>query len=309
MVQQDTMRPDPLTLAGFLLSALLGGANVVAVKFSTQGLPPFYGAAVRFFVASILLFGYMALRRVPWPSRAEWKGTVAYGVVGFGGFYALAYWALVSLSSGVAAVLLASGPLLTLVLASLQGTERFTARGAIGSVIAVAGIAVMVGVPSDVRVPIVAVIAVLAAAACNAEAAVVIKLWPTGRPVTTTAFAMLIGSALLIAISVLAREAWSVPSGPVELMTLGYLIVLGSVGLFVVYLVTLKRWTASGMSYIFVLMPIVASALGALLLNEPISAGLVVGGLLILGGVYIGALSGPGLVGLGGRAKGHLGSN
>lgn len=74
----DVTRPDALTLAGFAVCALLGGANVVAVRFSNQGLPPFYGAAVRFLAASALLFAYMAVRRVPLPTGAEWRGTVAY---------------------------------------------------------------------------------------------------------------------------------------------------------------------------------------------------------------------------------------
>lgn len=70
------------------------------------------------------------------------------------------------------------------------------------------------------------------------------------------------------------------------------MVTMGSVALFVLYLWTIKRWTASGMSYIFVLMPVVATLLGVLILDEPITAVGVLGGIMVVTGVYVGALSG-----------------
>jgi drug/metabolite transporter (DMT)-like permease len=87
-------------------------------------------------------------------------------------------------------------------------------------------------------------------------------------------------------------ERWTIPSDRVTLTALAYLVLLGSVVLFIIYVWTIKRWTASGMSYMFVLMPIVASVVGAWLADEPVSAPVVIGGLIILAGVYFGALSG-----------------
>lgn len=62
--------------------------------------------------------------------------------------------------------------------------------------------------------------------------------------------------------------------------------------MFGLYLFTLQRWTASGVSYNFVLFPIVATAAGALLARELITAAVVAGGLMVLAGVYVGVLSG-----------------
>jgi drug/metabolite transporter (DMT)-like permease len=50
-----------------------------------------------------------------------------------------------------------------------------------------------------------------------------------------------------------------------------------------------RRWTASATSYLFVLMPVVAVGMGALLLDEAITAATVVGGAIVCGGVYVGA--------------------
>jgi drug/metabolite transporter (DMT)-like permease len=64
------------------------------------------------------------------------------------------------------------------------------------------------------------------------------------------------------------------------------------VGLFVLYLYILKRWTASRTSYAFVLFPVVASLLGLWLQGDPITPALAIGGIIVLSGVYIGALHG-----------------
>ena len=67
---------------------------------------------------------------------------------------------------------------------------------------------------------------------------------------------------------------------------------LRSIGLFALFLFTLKRWTASRVSYAFVLTPIVASTLGSALAGEAVTAAMVIGGITVLAGVYVGVLSG-----------------
>jgi drug/metabolite transporter (DMT)-like permease len=70
----------------------------------------------------------------------------------------------------------------------------------------------------------------------------------------------------------------------------GYLVVVGSVVVFVLYLVVLRYWAASRAAYGFVLIPFVTVVLSAWLDNESLGVGLLVGGLLVLAGVYVGAL-------------------
>jgi drug/metabolite transporter (DMT)-like permease len=56
-------------------------------------------------------------------------------------------------------------------------------------------------------------------------------------------------------------------------------------------LFVLKRWQASAVAYLFVLAPFVAGALGAWLLGEPVSPLVALGTVLVLAGVYVGALA------------------
>jgi drug/metabolite transporter (DMT)-like permease len=67
-------------------------------------------------------------------------------------------------------------------------------------------------------------------------------------------------------------------------------VVAGSVLVFVLYLVVLRHWDASRAAYVFVLSPITAVALSAWLDGEPVGPSLVAGGVLVLAGVYLGAL-------------------
>jgi drug/metabolite transporter (DMT)-like permease len=59
-------------------------------------------------------------------------------------------------------------------------------------------------------------------------------------------------------------------------------------------LVVPGRWEASRYAYLFVLVPVLTVALSAWLDDEPVGEGLLVGGVLVLVGVHVGALRGQG---------------
>lgn len=284
-------KTDSSVLLAFVAMVLIGGSNFVAVRLSDRGLAPLFGAGVRFFAAGILLFLFIAAARIALPTRRQLTGTLLYGLLNFAASYAFAYLALVWLSAGVAAIVMGAVPLLTLVLASVQGVEKFRVRGIAGAVIAVAGIAVLFGGPAKMHVHAAALPLMLGAAVSAAESSVVLKKLPTGHPAATNAVAMAFGGLLLIGASALFGEQWSLPSSVSTWSSLLYLIGPGSIGLFALFLFTLKRWSASRVSYLFVLTPIVASGVGAALTGEVVSAGLVAGGAIVLVGVYVGALS------------------
>jgi len=102
---------------------------------------------------------------------------------------------------------------------------------------------------------------------------------------------MAIGGGLLLALSLVVGEPWVIPSQPATRLSLLYLIVFGSVGVFVLYLIVLGRWTATGASSIMLIVPLVTIALGVLILDEPVSAAFFVGGALVLAGVCAGAFT------------------
>lgn len=286
--------PDRITLLAFTAMVIIGGLNFVIVKFSNAELKPFYGAGVRFAITGLIFFGWVAFGRIRLPRGRELGATIVYGLLSFTGAYALAYFALLKLPSGVASVIMASVPLLTLFFAAIHGVERLRIRGLMGATLAIGGIAVMFAARSGGEIAMSGLIAMLGAALCASESSVILKRFVPGNPVAINAVAMTTGSVFLFLLSATAGEPWIVPGRGRTWLALGYLILVGSLLFFWLFLFTLKRWTPSGLSYMFVLLPVVASIAASLLANEALSLAVALGGLVVLGGVYVGALSGRG---------------
>jgi drug/metabolite transporter (DMT)-like permease len=281
---------ERLALASFLASAALAGGNGVSIRFSNRELAPLWGAGLRFALAAALLLAVMAVRRLAFPHGRALTGALLYGTLNFGAAFALAYYALVRLHAGLGQTLLALVPLATLLLAVAQHQERLRAAAVAGTFLALAGVAVISQGAVGASVPLASLLAAVASAVCIAQAAVLVRRFPPVHPVTMNAVGMTTGAALLLAGSALAGEPHLLPQQAATWAAVAYLVVAGSVVVFVLYLVVLRHWAASRAAYGFVLIPFVTVLLSAWLDNEPLGLGLLVGGLLVLAGVYVGAL-------------------
>lgn len=281
---------DQVALASFVLMSVLAGGNAVAIRFSNRELDPLWGASVRFALAAALLLTAMAALRLAIPRGPALLGAVVYGALTFGAAFALAYYALVEIHAGFGQTLLALVPLATLLLAVAQRQERLSAAALAGALIALVGVAVMSQAPLRDSLPLLSLLAALGAALCFAEGAILVRWFPPVHPVTINAIGMATGAVLLAVGSVLIGETISLPERAETWAAIGYLVAVGSVVVFVLYVVVLRYWVASRAAYEFVLIPVVTLALSAWLDDEPVGLGLVLGGLLVLAGVYVGAL-------------------
>jgi drug/metabolite transporter (DMT)-like permease len=285
-----TRADDPTALAAFIAMSVLAGGNAVAIRFSNRELDPLWGAALRFALATALLMTLMAVLRVSLPRGRALRGAIVYGALAIGGAFALAYYGLVDIHAGLGQTLLATVPLATLFLAVLQRQERLRLGAVAGGLIALAGIAVMSQATLSADVPVLSLFAVLAAALCFAEAAILVRHFPVVHPVALNAIGMATGAILLLAGALVAQETITPPDQTDTWLALGYLVPVGSVVVFVLYVVVLRYWEASRAAYEFVLIPVVTVVLSMWLDDEPLGVGLVLGGPLVLIGVYVGAL-------------------
>lgn len=285
----EAASPSRATLLAFAGVVLFGGANAVAVKLTVAELAPFWGAALRFVVAGTLTLLLVAATRRPIPRGRSLVGAAVYGVVGFAASYGFAYSGLRDVPAGTAMVLIALTPLLTFGLAIVQGQERFHLQGLLGALIALAGIGIIFVDQMSANVPLVSLLLVLAATLSIAESAVIVKAIPRSDPFGTNAVAMLTGGALLLVASVVAGEPQALPQQAETWAAVTYLVVLGSVVMFALFVFALQHWTASAVSYVTLLMPLVTVALAALLTDERFTLSFALGGAVILAGVYVGA--------------------
>ena len=285
--------PDRRTLLSFVFIVLLGGSNAVAVRLSNVALPPFWGAAARFMLAALIFWVVVAWRRIPLPRGRALTGAMLFGAMTVGIFYALVYWALVSVTASVTMVVLAIGPLLTFFFAVLHGQEIFRWRGLLGALIAFGGILLAIGDQVGDSLPLLPLLALLAGAASLGEGTVLYKRFPAREPLLVNAIALTVGSAILLLISLLVGEAWLLPAETSVWLAFGYLVLGGSVALFYLYLYVLDRWTASATSYAFLLFPVATIIMAAWLADEAVSPRFLLGGAVVLFGVWLGALSQP----------------
>jgi drug/metabolite transporter (DMT)-like permease len=280
-----------LTLAAFVLVVLIGGSNAVAVRYSNQELPPFWGAGARFALAALAFWAIVFIRRIPVPTGRAFWGAAIYGMLGIGLGYAFIYWALLSLSASLTVVVLSLGPLLTFFFALAHRQERFHWRGMLGALISFAGIVIIVGDQIGSSIALAPVLGLLAGAAAIAESSVLYKSFPKGDPFAVNAVALLAGAILLLAISFSTGEAQVLPTAGSTWAAFIYLVLIGSVLLFYLFLFLLNQWTASATSYAFLLFPIATIFIAVWLLGETVTPRFILGSFVVLGGVYFGALA------------------
>jgi drug/metabolite transporter (DMT)-like permease len=283
--------PNRLTLVAFLIAVIFAGNNGIAIRFSNVELPPFFGAGVRFFLASVILFVVVLAKRLPLPRGHSLFGVIIYGILGTGLNYAFLYWALEYLSAGLTITILALTPLLTFLFAWAHRQEAFRWKVLIGSLLALAGLSMITFKQLSSQTTLLPILAVILAAACFAESTVIIKNYPQAHPVTTSAVSLLVGSILLLIFSAIWGESLALPTLSATWASFVYLVIFGSVITFILILYVIKHWTASASSYLFVLMPIVTITVGTWLAHESVTLSFLLGGLLVLFGAYIGGIA------------------
>ena len=282
--------PDRITLLAFVLMVLAGGGASVAIRFTYVELPPFWSGTARFFVGALMFWTLMVLRKIKVPQGKALLGAILFGALSVGGAFILVAWGLVKTPASLYQVLMALVPLLTLFLAYVHGLESISRRGILGSLLALVGIAIALGGATGIELSVPHVFAIIAAAGFMAEAGVVAKKFPRNHPIATSALSMTVGAIMLGAVSLFAGERWVIPSRLETWIAFGYLILFVNLVTFLLYLFILDRWTASGTSYGFVVIPLVTVVVAATLAGEQITWNFILGGILVLSGVLFGAL-------------------
>jgi len=282
---------DRATLLAFVGVVIFGGVNGVGVAIVNEELAPLWGAALRFGSASALLFAIAAARRIGLPRGSALAGSIAYGALYFGIGFGLIHWALVDAPPGMTQVVLSVVPLAAFLLAVAHRTERFRWQGFAGAVLAVVGVAFVFGERLGTALPGVVLLAILGGALGIAEGTVVAKRFPGSHPVAGNAIAMGVGAVLLCVASSVVAEPWALVDSVGAWLWFAYLVIIGSVVVFVLFLFVVSRWTASATSYVWPLLPLVAIPFSAVVTREPVTPRLLVGGAFVLVGVYLGAFA------------------
>ncbi|MFT4945729.1 MAG: putative blue pigment (indigoidine) exporter [Halovenus sp.] len=280
----------------FVMLSVLWGASFVAIKAGLEHIPPVLFASLRYDIAGVLLLVYAALATDRWlpRSRADWVEVVVGSVLLIAAYNALLFVGEQGVTSGVAAILVATSPILTTGFSRLLLPDnRLTPLGLVGLACGFTGV-VLVAIPDPSAVTVEALIApglVFLAAVSVALGSVLIER--TEGDIGTegaVAWSFTFGAVLMHVTSVfLPTESIGDLSVTVEAaVALGYLAVFASVVGYVIYFRLLDRLGAVDINLVSYVAPVVAAVVGWLVLGETLDPLTVVGfGVIALGFVLL----------------------
>lgn len=285
--------PAQRRLAYFAWTAvcLIWGTTYLGIRVSLESMPPMLMGGLRWTLAGGLLVAYLVARRQPLPPRSRWGGIVLLGflmlVLGNGGVVVAEQW----IPSGLAAVLVASSPFwMAGIEALLSDGEPLRRNVVAGLVLGFAGIVVLVWpeLSLDGSRFLLGVIAVqIACAGWSAGSAYSRRHARQDNVLGTTALQMLAGGVMMLALGT-ARGEWAqLFFTPRSATAFLYLSTIGAIGGFVAYTYALRHLDVSFVSLYAYINPLIAVALGIVLLSEPFDLRMAAAAALVLAGVAV----------------------
>lgn len=266
---------------------LIWGSTYLAIRFALEGgFPPFLLGGIRFLIAGGLVFAFLRLRGVAPPTRAQWGNAAVMGVLLLVLGNGMVNFAEKTVSSGMAAVAVASAPLWMGVFAALRG-QRPSRIEWIGLAIGFVGV-VWLNAGSSLDASSAGMLALLVATIAWSFG----SIWSRGRdlpsPFMASAAQMLCGGLAMLVLGLAIGERFDAMPTPAGLAAFAYLVVAGSIIGFSAYIWLLHhvRPALAG-SYAYV-NPAIAVALGAWLAGERFGRHeLLAMGVILLGVVAI----------------------
>lgn len=276
----------------FVACALIWGSTFLAIRFGNEAVPPVWAATIRLTLASILLFGIARLFRMPLPRGQALRGAALWGLFNLGVNLSLLYIGETTVPSGISAVLFATVPLTTALLAAAFGVERLVARKLVAAVVAIGGVAVIFAGELGVSVPLAGLLTVFGAASAAALANVLLKRAPAQQVIPLNAIGTLVGAAVCLVVSTALGESHAIPTTTAAWLPILYLTIAGSLGAFVLFTWLVTHWSVSNASLLGVTVPIIAVILGGLVKGEQPAALTYAGAAIVISAILI-ALRAP----------------
>jgi drug/metabolite transporter (DMT)-like permease len=280
-----------LAEAGAVLVMLVWAANFVVVKSAIATAPPIGFAFVRFLLAGLVLLAILRWREgsIGLP-RSIVVPVALLGGLGFGLYQVLWSTGLTVTTAGTSALIIATTPIWTVLVAIALRTEVAHRARFLGAVVGFVGVAmVVVARGVDLSASGLGDLLTLGAAVCwGSYLALAAPLLATHSPLRLTAWAILAGTAVMaLPGGIQLADAGTAWLGPAALAALAYSgIVAGGLANVVIFR-AIALVGPSRIANLQLLVPAFTVLLAAVLLGEPILVGQVLGGAVIVAGILI----------------------
>jgi drug/metabolite transporter (DMT)-like permease len=293
---EATVRPPTWkTLLAFAIIYFVWGSTFLAIRVGVREVPPLVLASMRFFIAGVVLYGWLRLKGTPSPSRRHWLAASLLAVCIFVVDYGLLFWAEQRVPSGVAAVMLATIPVfMALSEIIFLRTQRLTFRLALALLVGIGGVAVLVSRSvglAEAPIDRGGAIALLIAAISWSIASALTRKLPLPASKAMSSGAQMLAGGILLAIAAamfgefrgfqiqsVSRGAW---------FALAYLIVAGSIVGFTAYVWLIHHESPTKVGTYAYVNPVVAVIIGYFLGGETVGPRTLLGTLLVLVSVVV----------------------
>jgi len=270
------------------LICLIWGSTWGAIRLLVRDVPPIRAAAIRFFLAAIILLGIALVRAKTLSlSSRELRALLILGITMMGLPYGLLFWAEYRISSSMTAVLFSTCPLFVALFTSLMTRTHVPRRAVFAMLLGLGAMATLFYTELSVsRYLLLGGGAVIGAVISSSWASVFAK-HEIGNvsPLLGTAVQFCVGAVVLCIASLMAERGRPSDWNSTSILALVFLTIFGSVITFSVYYWLLRRMHPYQLSTINLVVPIVAMAEGALLLRERLPVLMIVAAVLVLSSV------------------------
>lgn len=276
----------PLTvvqLSALLALGAIWGASYIFIRIAVEPFGPTLLMFVRVALSGLILLVYARLRRQRLQIRGHWRRFIVLGFFGSALPFSLIAWAELTVTASMAAILMSTTPLFATFVAAVGLGERLTAYKLIGAMLGIVGVTVTVG-GSEMAMSIevmAATLALLAATLSYAIGGVYAKRYFTGLNNLSLSSGQLIAAAFVLGpVAVVDLPQHALPMEAV-LATLALVVLCTAVAYQLYYYLIISAGPINALT-VTLLVPIFGVLFGALMLEESISPGIVVGLVIVL---------------------------
>ncbi|TRX36712.1 DMT family transporter [Flavobacterium restrictum] len=271
--------------------SFIWGTTWLASKEGVKHMPALQLAAIRQFIGGALYLGFFWYKKTPWPKGKQWKSILILSILNFVLSNGLSTWGVKYISSGLGAIIGALVPLWVVIISFFKG-ERLARLSVLGLVISFGGVCVIFYdhltdfLKPDFRFGI--LISIISTVTWAFGTLYTKKKAACFNPYFSLGLQMFISSILLFAFVGATGTSVSLSAIPmISWVSIGYLVVFGSVLTFIAFIYALQHLPASINSIYAYINPIVAVLIGAFIAHEPLNSAIAIGGAVTLGGLYL----------------------
>ncbi|MGE5627457.1 MAG: EamA family transporter [Solirubrobacterales bacterium] len=278
-------------ILAYIAVCILWGSTYLAIRVGVGELPPTIFAGVRFLIAGSLMFCFASFKGLSMPKNIS--EVIKISIVGFllltcgnGSIV----WAETHISSGMASLMIAVGPLFTAIIEwIIPGGAKMNKMGWLGLFIGFSGVAVLVFTDlSSSSMDVFGVtMAIISSLTWSLGSIYSKKVFTNASTVTIIAIQMLAGGLFLSIIGSFMGELSILHISPKGIMSILYLIIFGSLIGYSCYIYILEKWPAAKAATYAYVNPPVAVILGVIFLGEKITLKIVIASIIILSGVIL----------------------